>query len=207
MQAAHHWHVLASQVVEEVTRLNSEPGSSMEPVHIRSDDKSPFGRAFRSFLITELTKQGIPVSLSPEPCTHPPEIPVSPYPDERRKICWDVQLVVHFADRTKPPFPLQNTLKTGLAFGLAEAWSKLSPEAAGAVTAFSLGPLLDVTHGLRTGRLPHSEVIITTAITEITDRGPIWSHKSNVFYINDRDRQHYAGGGPLVQKSYTVVDR
>jgi hypothetical protein len=190
-----------------MTRLNGEPGSSMEPVYIRSNDRSPFGRAFRSFLITELTKQGIPVSLSPEPCDHPPETPVSPYPYDRRKICWDVQLVEHREDRIKPPFPLQYTLLTGLGFGLAEAWSKLSPEAAGAVTAFSLGPFFDVTHGLRTGPLPHSEAIITTAITEITDRGPIWSRNSNVFYINDRDRQHYVGGEPLVQKSYTVVDR
>jgi hypothetical protein len=207
MQAAHHWHVLASQVVEEMTRLAFEPGPSMEPVYIRSNDRSPFGRAFRSFLITELTKQGIPISLSPEPCDHPTEIPVSPYPNDRRKICWDVQIVVHYADRIKPPFPLQNTLLAGLGFGLAEAWNNLSHEAAGAVTAFSLGPLLDVTHGLRTGPLPHSEAIITTEITEITDRGPIWSHNANVFYINDRDRQHYVGGQPFVQKSYAVVDR
>jgi hypothetical protein len=55
--------------------------------------------------------------------------------------------------------------------------------------------------------LPHSEAILTTMITEITDSGLAWSHDANVFYINDRDRQHYEGGGSLVQKSYAVVGR
>jgi hypothetical protein len=200
MQAAHHWEVLARKVVEEVASLRGAPGSLIEPVYIRSNDRSAFGQAFRGFLITELTKQRIFVSPFPETC----EIAVSPSQHDRVKICWDVQLVWHQADRNKPPLPFQYTLLTALGFGLAEAWNELSTGAAGAVTAFSLGPLLDFGLGLRTGPLPHSEAIITTAIT---DRGAMLSHKSNIFYINDGDWQHYREAEALVQKSYGVVDR
>jgi hypothetical protein len=200
MQAAHHWDVLARNVVEEVASLRSVPGSLIGPVYIRSNDRTPFGQAFRGFLITELTKKHISVSPFPETC----EIPVSPYQNDRVTICWDVQLVWHQADRIKPPLPLQYTLLSGMAYGLGVAWNELSTAAAGAVTAFSVGPLLDYGLGLRTGPLPHSEAIITTAIT---DRGATLSHKSNIFYINDRDWQHYQQGEALVQKSYGVVDR
>lgn len=223
MQAAHHWRVLASQVVGElITR--GELGSSIEPVYIQNKDQSPFGQAFRSFLKTELTKQGIPVSpyendrdtrQLPELC-EPRDIPILPYQNYPLKICWHVQLVTHQADRIKPSLPLQNTLLAGLGFGLAEAWDKLAPEAAGAVTAFSVGPLLDVFQGLRTGPLPHSEAIITTRIirtetrlsqSSITQTERMLSHNSNVFYINDKDLGHYVARDPLPQKSYAVVTR
>lgn len=204
MQAAHHWHVLARKVVGELASRRDVPGASIEPVYIRSDDRSDFGQAFRGFLITELTKQRISVSHFPETCGIPVEVPISPYQDDRVKICWDVQLVWHQADRIKPPLPLQYTLLTGLGFGLAEAWNELSAGAAGAVTALSLGPLLDFGLGHRTGPLPHSEAIITT---RITGRGATPSQESNIFYINDSDRQHYFVGETLVQKSYGVVDR
>jgi hypothetical protein len=235
MQAAHHWHVLASQVVEELTaRVRAGYVYSTEAVYIQNHDispsgqvfsgLSPFGQAFRGFLISELTKQGIPVSRWREPSQEPcapannrADSRVRGYLHDRLKICWDVQLVVHQADRIKPSLPLEHMLLAGLGLGLAEAWDQLGSEAAGAVTAFSVGPLLDVWHGVRTGPLPHSEAIITTRITQteillshnsIAERERMLSHQSNVFYLNDRDQAHYqVAGDPLVQKSYAVVDR
>ena len=197
MQAAHHWHVLASQVTGELTAsLKGAPGRSIGSVYVQSDDRSPFGKAFRSFLMTELIKQGVSVSYNR---------------DNPLKIDWAVQLVVHNADRMKPPFLLANTLLAGVGYGVGMAWSMLSPEAAGAVTAGALGPLLDGLLGIETGPLPHSEVIITTMIT---NGGAILSRNSNAFYINDQDRQHYWSRRdtpdmqePLVQKAYTVVNR
>ena len=170
--SCHHWQVLASQVAGETAAvLKSELGSIMEPIYVQSDyrtstddtacaDRTPykntsFAQAFNSFLITALTKQGVPISFNP---------------DNRLQICWAVQPLVHSADRIKPPFPLETTLLAGLGFGLAESWYQLSPGAAGAVTAFGVGPILDTLRGLRTGPLPHSEIIITTTIT---DRGVI----------------------------------
>jgi hypothetical protein len=115
---------------------------------------------------------------------------------------------MHNAGRTNPPFPLGGTLLGGLAYGVAEAWDKLSLEAAGAVTAFGVLPLLDIWRGIDAGPLPHSELIITTMVTKPE---AILSRNSNIFYINDEDRQHYrstpAIEAPLVQKSYGVVNR
>jgi hypothetical protein len=85
MQAAHHWNELASEVAEVVTvRIKEGYISPTEPVYVQSDDRSPFGRAFRSLLITELTRQGIPVSSNP---------------DNPVKIDWTVQPVVHNENR------------------------------------------------------------------------------------------------------------
>ena len=209
MQAAHHWQVLANQVAGETAAvLKGELGSMMEPIYIQSDYRTstdntpcadrtpykntPFAQAFNSFLITELTKQGVPISFNQ---------------DNRLQICWAVQPLVHRADRIKPPFPLETTLLAGLGFGLAETWYQLSPGAAGAVTAFGVGPILDTLRGLRTGPLPHSEIIITTTIT---DRGVILAPNARnayVFYINDKDWQHYWSVPDTPQKSYTVVGR
>jgi len=196
MQAAHHWQVLASQVAAELaTSLTAGYVSATEAVYIQSDDRSPFGKAFRSFLITELTKQGVAVSLTQN---NPSQI----------KIDWAVQLVMHQADRKKPPVLLGNTLLAGLAYGVAQAWDKLSLEAAGAVTVFGVMPLIDIMQGLDTGPLPHSEIIITTMISTPQ---VILSRNSNIFYINDQDQQHYrstaAIEAPLVQKAYGVVNK
>ncbi len=202
MQAAHHWRVLANQVAEQAAAaIKASPDASIKPVYVRSDDLSPFGQAYRSFLITELIQHGIVVSPYHKPCTVRDIF--APLSDSNHfEICWNVQVLVHYADRIKPPFPLQNTLLAGLGFGLAEAWNNLNSGAAGAVTAFSLGPLLDASQGLRTGPLPHSEAIITTAIM---DGGFIMDQKSDIFYINDMDRQHYWSRPDAPQKTYAVV--
>jgi hypothetical protein len=174
MQAADHWHLLASQVVGEVaTNLKGGLVSSIESIYVQcgsyvrcvSDDRAhfkitPFDQAFHSFLITELTKQGIPVSFNP---------------DNRLKLDWVVQPVVHNAYRIKP-HP-----------SLAEA--------------------IDVWSGIEAGSLPHSEIIITTTLT---DRGAIWLRNANIFYINDQDWQHYwsiPNVPDTPKKAYAVVTR
>jgi hypothetical protein len=194
MQAAHHWEVLARQVVGElIANVRAGYVSEREPVYIQNRDRSPFGRAFHTFLRTELNKQNIAVS---DDVNNPLQIK------------WTVQPVVHHADRIKPPFPLESTLFGGLAYALGQAWDKLSLEQAGAVTAFGVLPLLDLWRGTYTGPLPHSEVIITT---EIENRAAFLRRNSNIFYINDQDRQHYwltpSIEAPVVQKIYTVVNQ
>jgi hypothetical protein len=175
MQAAHHWQVLASQVAGELAAsLKGEPGLAIDAVYIQRDEsedceavrgpyRTPFDQAFRGFLKTALSKQGIPISSNP---------------DNPLRICWDVQLVVHNADRINP-------LSLGVLGELALS--------------------LDVWQGTEDGPLPHSEVVISTTITD--NRRPIWLHNSYIFYINDQDWQHYFTPEPLVQKTYAVVDR
>jgi hypothetical protein len=56
MQAAEHWQALAVKMVESLP-------SRSEPVYLPPEDDSLFGQALRSLLKTELTKQGIEVSV------------------------------------------------------------------------------------------------------------------------------------------------
>jgi hypothetical protein len=164
MQAAYHWDVLAAQVVGQLAAsLKGGTAPSTEWVYVENyDEKSPFNQAFRSFLITELRKQNISVS---------------PNPNNRLKINWDVQLVVHRADR-------QNPHSIGLLGGRA------------------LG--LNVLQGTHDDPLPHSEIIVTTTIT---DDGLIWLRDSTVFYINDADQQQYVYWvrPDAPQKTYALV--
>jgi hypothetical protein len=198
MQAAHHWDVLAKEVAAGVTAsLRGGTVSSGDAVYVQSDDRSPFGRAFRTFLITELTKQGIPVSVNP---------------DTPLQIDWAVQLVAHGANRINPPLPLAFTALAGLTYGVSIAWDKLDAIEAGGVTAGVVGPLLDFLVGTDSfAPLPHSEVIITTMITRT---GAILARNTAPFYINDEDRQHYwsrpdlpGTAAPLAQKTFAVVNR
>jgi hypothetical protein len=201
MQAAHHWNVLADKVAGGVAaNLRGGSESSAKAVYVQSDDRSPFGRAFRTFLITELTKQGISVSMTPE----------TPL-----QIDWAVQLVSHNADRINPPLPLAFTALAGVATGVGIAWEELNTYAASGLTAGVLGLLTDFLLGTDYGPLPHSEVIITTMITETGDKRRILARDTTPFYINDEDRWHYSSrpdnprtGMPVVvQKVYTVVNR
>jgi hypothetical protein len=103
--------------------------------------------------------------------------PVSFNPNNPLKIGWDVQLVVHHGPRRNPR-----------SFGLLDG----------------LFLNLDVRQGSHGGPLPHSEVIITTTIS---DEGLVWLRDSTVFYINDEDQQHYVDGSrpAAPQKTYAVV--
>ena len=89
MQAAHHWDVLATQIVGKlIAGLQSGSIPSTEWVYVEDHGyRSPFNQAFRSFLITELRKQNLAVSSNP---------------NNLLKIDWDVQLVVHNAYRRNP---------------------------------------------------------------------------------------------------------
>jgi hypothetical protein len=185
MQAADHWQVLASQVAEEVVAvLKSEPSFLMEPVYVRSDDRTnsinapcydrtpfkdtTFAQAFHSLLITELTNQGISIVDDR---------------DNRFQICWTIQPVVHNANRSKP-YP-----------SLAEAILAIPPSL-----------FVNLWQGIEAGPLPHSEIIITTTIT---DRGATRSRNAHIFYINDMDWPHYwsMSRPDAQQKTYVVVDK
>jgi len=66
------------------------PAVSAESIYVHSEDRYPFDRAFRSFLMTELMKRGIPVSSNQNTAL---------------RISWTVQAVEHSASRSKPTFP------------------------------------------------------------------------------------------------------
>jgi hypothetical protein len=183
MQAADHWRVLANQVAEEVgTALKNEHSFLIDPVYVQNDDSTnsinapcydrtpfkntTFAQAFHSFLITELTNQGIPISEDP---------------NSRFHVCWTIQPIVHNAHRTKP-YP-----------SIAEAVLSIPPSV-----------FVNIWGGIEAGSLPHSEIIITTTIT---DRGAIRSRNADIFYINDMDWSHYWSRSrpDAPQRTYALV--
>lgn len=81
MQASEHWEKLARKVAEDV---KSKVGNEKAQVFMSDADRSPFGKAMRTFLDTELNHRDLVLTA----------VETSPY-----KLVWDVQPVYHVADR------------------------------------------------------------------------------------------------------------
>jgi hypothetical protein len=88
MQASEHWRVSAEVISEQVKLAISPEGKNAiqvkDKIFVYDGDQTTFGKAMRTFLITELQKQGMV----------PSEDPQSPY-----ILRWDVQEVYHYAAR------------------------------------------------------------------------------------------------------------
>ena len=83
MQASHHWNLLAKKVADDVESkfgYDNEKG----PIFMSDADCTPFGKAMRTFLATELKHRGLYLTTDKN----------SPY-----TLVGDVQLVFHMADR------------------------------------------------------------------------------------------------------------
>lgn len=93
------------------------------------------------------------------------------------KIKWQVQNVKHQAKRTNQTSLLQ--------------------AAGGLVMATFLG-------GTEWGSLPHEEIIITCLAKK---NDSVLVRRSDIYYINDEDRQHYWAGTDLVPVNYIVVNK
>lgn len=61
MQAAHHWDVLAADVVGRMDETVIPPGKAIY-VSLRVDETTPFEKAFQNLLITQLVNAGYPVT-------------------------------------------------------------------------------------------------------------------------------------------------
>lgn len=181
MQASEHWRFLAKDISKQVisavcpeiidTSTVSGPNLSPElsqksPVQgfystcqvrdaffISNADPSPFGQAMRTFLKTELTIQGLNITSNPN----------SPF-----ELKWDVQPVVHKAERVSG--------HSGIFAGFGEILRSL---VAG-----------EMDNDYRTK--PQTEMIISYELVkkekDITSK--ILSG-NRIYYINDVDRDHY----------------
>jgi len=157
MQAAHHWNELASEVAEEVAaKLKGGSVASVEWVYVPSNDRSPFGIAFHDLLITELMKQGIPVSED--------------NPNSPLRIEWKVQRVMHNANRSYPSFPL-GWLTGGITALVASPFVDVRP-------VFGTGPLphseVIITTELKDKNKPEEPLLRNADIYYINDQD--WQH-------------------------------
>lgn len=95
MQSADHWDNMAEKVVkEQVNPLFTDPKQnkpdSIIGVYVGNKDRSAFGMAFQTYLITELFNNSIPVTANPK---------------DSYTIEWSVQKVIHESERRQPGPP------------------------------------------------------------------------------------------------------
>jgi len=197
MQSPHHWDMLAKNVVK-VFFPSPEcgvPRPPTESVYVNDSDKSPFGRAFRTFLMSELENRAIRLSSNEDNSTN---------------ISWAVQLVEYESNRRYTTYlgPFTSAWAISWAsFGIAQA-----SDVAAAVVGSGLASLwLDV-NSLPIPYVSRREVIITAYLAR---SGRIEERLTKIFYINDADHWQYwdqpdaylVQGEPLIPVSYAVVNK
>ncbi len=176
LQSASHWELIAKSTIEDLyTSLVGGPDQPRPPIYVQSSDKSPFGRAYRTYLITELIKSGFYISDSP---------------DKSISVNWSVQLIRRNVERRKPALPgLHNAIATvaWTAGWTAHLVAPLAP----AIIASEAGALLldHELYGTTTDhKVPHTELILTTMVTRTQG---ILAANSKTYYINEQDRNNY----------------
>ena len=144
------------------------------PIYLQSNDLSEFGKSFRSYLITEITKLGYPIAQSPEGAV---------------KARWSVNKVYHNADAINPPWPGEATGLSLIGYGiykLAENNSSAFPAIlAGAVAV----DLLNSTGGFFPGKVPNTEIVLTFTVSK---NEKILSRQTQAYYVNAEDFNHYS---------------
>ena len=177
LQSASHWELIAKSTIEDLyTGLVGGPDQP-QPIYVQSSDKSPFGRAFRTYLITKLIKSGFKISSSP---------------DKSISVNWSVQLIRRNAERRKPALPgLHNAIATAgwTAGWTARAFGHNAPLATYAVASELVALLMDheLNQTTTDHKVPHTELILTTTVTGT--QGILAATKT--YYINDQDRNNY----------------
>ncbi|MDM8563635.1 hypothetical protein QUF54_09800, partial [Candidatus Marithioploca araucensis] len=194
MQSAHHWDVLAKDLAErlKITIDLSFPNAVVKPtVFVKYNDKTPFGKAFFTLLISRLIQQGLVIMDSN-----------AQYGDNL-VIDYHMQ-VVHHKDRrlTYLPPGAFTLLATGvwLAAQIQDHWNypswTLYPLTIGGVSTLADYYLPGETN---------TEVIISTIVT-IGQQYLLGD--SRIYYINDDDYEHYESFiTTTTNKTYRIVNQ
>jgi hypothetical protein len=169
MQAAHHWQVLAEY---EATGILQQPHLRATPLYLpeHTDHTSgEFARGYRSLLTSELVSGGAIVQNQP---------------GRAATVDFDVEVINHTDRGFIRPYPGTMTL-AALATGISVL---VAPSSNAALALIPPVVGADVTSG-SWASVGDEEVIITT---EITDNERVLYSSSNIYYINQGDRRHYA---------------
>jgi len=143
-------------------------------VYLQTNDRSSFGKAFRGYLINELTDLGYNISYGPE---------------EALTVRWSVQKITHKANRKASMVPGTMTALTALGFGIYKAFDNGSG-AAGAVMSGVAADLLLSSYegGIFNNSVPHTEIILNLSIS---NNGILLARQSGTYYVNQEDTWHY----------------
>lgn len=117
LQSAMHWQLMARENAERVndalSRLIVKDGIA-PVIFVGMDDKSPFGVAFREYLITELMQIN-------------PRFLISNDPGQPFHITWNTQLVYRDAERIKPEGLFETVGESLWQFFTGLRWTTYSP--------------------------------------------------------------------------------
>lgn len=168
VRSAGHWELLASDVISQTSLTLEKAGiaAGTDLYVAEQEHASPFDKAFRQFLITELVEGGKSVRQSPEGAV---------------RVDYSTLVIRH--DSERPHFiPGVYTMITGglyAVYGLRNEHLDLKL-AAGLVAA----GLADYANSTYTGGPTHTELILTTTVTS-GDR--YISSKTDVYYVEEDD--------------------
>ena len=176
IQASKHWELVADHVSKQimVSLGNSGLAPSRPVIYIAPAENSVFGKAFHGFLLSHLVAQGMQITTNDT--------------DYTITIDYETQVVHH---GTRGIQLLPGTL-TALGLG---AWAvrglidasttvAVAGTAAGVIAADTA--LLKYDHSLKPQ--PNTEIILD--VYAIAGEQYI-AHNSNIYYINDPDKDHY----------------
>lgn len=173
VRSAGHWEILARDVIAQTSATLQKTGvdNNSELYVAEPGNASPFDRAFRQFLITELVEGGKMVKTEPEGAI---------------EVSYDTLVIKHRSPR--PHFvPGKFTM---LASGLAAIYG-ISGEhldlkiAAGVALAAGADYLSSVDSGGPT----HTELVLTTTVT---NAGRYLARKTDVYYLENVDAYLFA---------------
>jgi len=191
MQAAHHWDILAQDVVCQIKVILAKAGYINQPVYVKPacgaslglcapHNESSFDEGFYDLLVSNLVNEGIQVSIEEKGAL---------------VVTNKVQVVYHTENRrTRPAPPGFITAAAAVVAGLgwvirdAREYGGWQEEGlAWGLAGVAGAGMYDYMSG-RFTTLPHSEVLITTSIK---DYNRYLMRKTDIYYINDPDYWHY----------------
>ncbi len=179
MQAAHHWSVLASDVAHQINNDLIDRGYLLDPVYVKHTCGLPdtcgsggtfaFDEGFNDLLVSHLVQSGVPTRAALE--------------EDALVVEYKVQVLYHAATRYQWPQPgVLTALTAGIVVFRHAPDDIIALVTAGAVDAARATSTIN----------GHYEVIITTSIQ---DDNEYVMHRSDIYYINDKDFWHYQKGG------------
>lgn len=175
-RTAHHWDVIAQDVVNQaVTTLTATKGLQGRPVRvIPASRNTTFDAVFNDFLINQMVDRGIQVSAC-----EPAGTGMIVEPD--LKVRYQARVIIHSeAPQYRPG--LLTALAAGVFAGRSIAQSDLSRDAQGLLGIAATGAV-DLAAGY-VPRATKTEVVVTTTIEE---NNRFVLRRSDIYYVPDGD--------------------
>lgn len=176
-RTAHHWDVVADDVVTETLReIVEKPLLQGRGVYVSQTKNTAFNAAFREFMITHMVNRGANVSVCKAGMVKAGGGFAPEAPDV--EVMYDVQLVKHGAELPKYQPPRWTVLAAGVA--VARDAFLMGHETTGTIGGIAFSEWWAGHYA----NPPKAEIIVTTTIAE---NNRFVSRKSDIYYVPEAD--------------------